>query len=261
LLTVAAVGCFVGVLRAQVVLIDLNTQVLEGGGPGGTWNAYAVPTDINGSTVVNSAGGSTGITLSRSGTFTDGTNSGDASTFDNNALGLEGLPSWATSTTDNSASGDFFYTSNGGTTIHSFQLIFGGLTPGQTFSLDMLASRNTSLARGFYEYSLNGGGSWLGLNVLNGDGTPATDLGWNATNTKDQAFQNDVDGYANHRYMNVSNIALIGTTLAVRTTDANPLTGNFSVVNAIRLSVVPEPASTLFLLLSGASLLALRRRH
>lgn len=244
--------------KANLFLIDLNT--LAGTGAlGGTWNTYAEPDDINGGVLKDSTGSTVaGVTLSRAGTITDSTNSGASDVFDN--TNPDSLPAWATSSTDNAASGDYFFTDvKTQTGDDSFILTIDGLTMGRTFSLDLLASRNEGNAVGFYEYSLNDGTTWNGLAVLNSNGTLATTDGWDTNNTKTQPFEADTQGYDLHRYMSASAVALTGTTLQIRAMDIND-TGSYSVLNAIRLNLVPEPA-TLGLVLLGLTALVSRRRR
>jgi hypothetical protein len=258
-IVLALVICWLGIApiaRAEVILIDFSAS-LGSGGPGGTWNVYAQPTNINGSPVVDSTNTATAITTSITGQWTNSGNSGTTNAFDNNAAGLAGLPAWATSTTQNNASGDLFYTSNGSDgNIHQGILTFSNLPVGYTFTLDVLASRNTGAADGFYDFSLNGGGSYTGFTVLNGDGTVLT----GRANTQAVAFDNLVDGYQNHRYMSSSGI-LTGSTLAFRMTDISNANGNFASVNAMRLTVtaIPEPGSVCLLLLGTAGYLLVRR--
>lgn len=245
---------------ATTLLLDFNTT--EGvGAVGGTWNAYATPANINGSALLNSGGTTTGVTLSVSGTISDNANTGTA-VFDNNAVGLVGLPAWVTSATDNGASGDNFFTSNTGAVQHSFTLTFGGLTAGDSFSLDMLASRNSGSGRGFFEYSLDGGNTWAGFKVMNPDGTAATAAGWSGNDTQSQVFSLQSDGFTAHRYLNVSNVTLTGTTLAVRVMDGDAVATTFNALNAARLTItaVPEPGRCL-ILLPGLLAAFLRRRR
>jgi hypothetical protein len=166
-------------------------------------------------------------------------------------------PTWATSSTNNGASGDYFFTSTS-TALDSFTMIFAGLTPGDTFSLDVLASRNDGASsRGTYTYSLDGGTTTSGLNVLKSDGTAETAAEWVGQNTKTREFHGLNDGYTLHRYMNIGNVTLTGSTLRLTVTD----TGNYSTINAVRLNVVPEPATAGLLAIGGGLLLSARRRR
>jgi len=141
-----------------------------------------------------------------------------------------------TATDNNSASGDNFYTNNTRPAAESFTLTFGGLTSGSVISLDLLAARSSSAALGFYEYSLDGGNSWLGFNVLNADGTAALTDGWDTHNTQTQVFSLQSQGFNLHRYLNVTDITLTGSTLAIRVMDGNDATGTFASLNAVRLN-------------------------
>lgn len=167
-----------------------------------------------------------------------------------------------TSTTDNGASGDYFHTNTNGA-ANTLTLTIAGLTMGNTFSLDMLASRVDNNASGIYEYSLNGGTSWSGFTVLNSDGTVATTDGWNTNNTQTQARHTNTQGYALHHYMNLSDVTLTGSTLQIRATDSNlgtTGTGNYTVINAVPFTVVPEPSS-FGLALVGLDALDTRRKR
>lgn len=230
---------------ALTLLIDLNTNAGSPLPPGNTWNSYATPADITGATLLDSSGSTTGITFNKTGTITDNTSNGGLAIFNPNQPGVEGLPSWVTTTTEAGAAADNFFTSNSGAVAHTFTLTFGDLTPGHTFSLDLLASRNSGSALGFFEYSLDGGTTWTGFTVLNADGTPATTDGWDTATTVDQFFNLQTQGFQLHRYMNASDITLTGTTLDVRTRDANALGPTFSAMNALRLEIIPEPSALL----------------
>lgn len=246
---------------AAVFLIDHNTaeddvSTATGPGPGGVWNRYAAPTNVNGSAIVDATGALTAITYNKTGTIADSSNAGTSAIFDNVA---NPNPSWATSSTDNRSSGDYFFT-NTGASADSFTVTFSGLTSGQSISLDVLASRNTGSPRGFYEWSVDGGTTWKGFTVLNSDGTVATATPWNNSDTQATVFHNVNDGYTAHRYMNTSNQTLVGSTVSVRVTD-EAVSGNYSVINAIRLTVVPEPGSAVLVLAASLLGLAARRRR
>ena len=247
---------------ASTILFDFNT-VNGSGGPGGIWNVYAAPSNLNsGAFLLDSTGATTPLKISVSGTITDSSNAGDAAIF--NHLTPDSLPAWATSSTDNTASGDYFFTSTS-TAADSFTLTITGLTAGDTLSLDLLASRNdTAMPGALYEYSLNGGASWLGFSVLNSDGSLALTDGWDTFNTQTKAFNNEGQGYNLHRYMNVNGITATGSTVQLRVTDSNlndaTITNSYAVLNAVQLTIVPEPA-TVGLLSLGLGLGALIRRR
>ena len=248
---------------AAVYLVDLNTQNATGGaaagsgGVNGTWNRYAAPTNLTG-TLVDSTGAGSSITIGRSGTITDsGFGNGaapDTIVFNNNVPNSQ--PAWATSSTDNRSSGDYFFTSTGAD-FASYTVNFGGLTPGTSVSIDVLASRNDGLVKGFYDYSLDGGATFTGFTVLNSDGTPTA----GRADSKTAQFDAQADGFNNHRYLNFTGTTLPGSTLLVRVTDAQNVVNAFAVINAIRvITPVPEPTTASGLLVLGG-LASLRRRR
>lgn len=246
--------------RAETLLFDFADS-LGSGGPGGTWNVYGAPAEVSAATVLeNSTGATSAIRMSFAGNLSESANTGTANVFDNNAAGLEGQPSWAASTTNNNAAGDIFFTSNASDgQIHTVTFTVTNLTAGGRVSIDLLAARNTGVADGFYEYSIDGA-TFQGFNVLNADGTPATANNWGSNTTQSQAFDNDVDGSDNHRYMNINEVTLPGTSMRIRVTDISNANSNFAAINAMRLTVVPEPA-TIGLLAAGMGLLVLRRKR
>lgn len=255
----AALAALASPASALTLLIDLNTNAGTPLPPGNTWNSYATPADINGSTLLDSAGLPTSVTFNKTGTITDNTANSGTAVFDPNQAGVAGLPAWVTTTTNAGAAADNFFTANAGVAAHSFTLKFSGLTPGFTFSLDLLASRNSGSATGYFDYSLDGGLNWIGFTVLNADGTTATTDGWNTNTTASQPFSLQTQGFQLHRYMNVSDVTLTGTTLDIRTTDSNTNASTFSAVNALRIEIIPEPGSALLFL--GGSLVLLSRRR
>jgi hypothetical protein len=245
------------------VLVEFS-ETLLGDGPGGTWNKFSAPSGITGGTLVDPTGGATVITFAFAGTLNNSGNAGTANAYDNTSA--VGNPAWVATTTNNLVAGDLFFTDNGTGGpggVGQATFTFGGLTAGQTFSLDFLGARNTGVADGFYEYSIDGGATFEGLNVLNPDGTLATDA-WTGFNTKTKSFDNLADGYTAHRYMNVSDIALTGSTLQFRATDISATSGNFAALNAMRLTVsdpVPEPAAVGLLAVAAGASLGRRRRR
>lgn len=247
---------------AGIFLVDFSADVInQGGGPGGKWNTYATPGSVNGSTMLTAANAASTITIKLDGTATDNSQA-EANVFEPNRTGYEGSPSWAVSTTDNTAAGDFFYTNNSATsTPHTYTVTFGGLTVGDKVSLDLLASRNSADSKGYYDYSLDGGTTWFGFRVLNHDGTVAATNNWSTNDTKGQVYRAREEGFQLHRYMNVSDLALTQSTFLVRVTDADAATATFSNINAMRLTVVPEPATAALVGVAAAGLLARRRRQ
>ncbi len=220
--------------RAETFLIDFNTTQTSGAYPDASaWNIYAAPANINGSVLSNTAAAASGITLSYSGDLLDSTG---AWTWNGNG------PAWVAA--DRSA-GDFFWTGQTANNVESFTLVFSGLTAGATASLDLFASRSSGLdVSGYYEYSLNGGGAWLGFSVLKPDGAAETAAGWNSNNTKTQPFDINADGFINGRYMSFAGSVVTGATLMVRVTDAAAASNAtaYSGINAMRLQVTaPMP--------------------
>lgn len=233
---------------AQVFNVDFNTA---DGAAGADWNVFADETDVNGSTLTTSTTATSLVTLSAAGNLVDSKGS--------NLSNSANRPSWVTV----EAGDDFFWTDNNGTGGgESFTLTYGGFTIGHQVSLDVFASRSSASAvYGNYEYSLDDGSNWLGFNVLQSDGTAETNAGWAANDTQSQTFHINDDGYDNGRYMNISDITLTGTTLQVRATENADDDGAYIGINAMRLTVIPEPSSYALLAgLLGMSYVIIRRR-
>jgi len=236
-----------GSATAQTFNIDLNTA---NGTAGADWNVFAAPGDINGSTLTPNTGGSSGVTFSASGNIVDSTGSGLSNDLNR--------PSWVSA----AAGDDFFWTDNNGTGGgESFTLTFDGMAVGSTVSLDVYASRDsTASVFGTYEYSLDGGNSWFGFDVLKNDGSAETADGWDSNDTQSQTFHINNDGYDHGRYLNISEITLTGSSIQVRITE-NTADDAYIGINAMQLAVIPEPQS--FAMLAGLMCLAsvmLRRR-
>lgn len=245
---------------ATVFLIDLNENAGSPLPSGQTWNTYAAPTNITGATILNSTGQSSSVTFSVTGTITDNTANFGTAVFDPNQSGVVNLPSWVVAAGANGAAGDNFFTNNSTTTAASYTLRFGGLTAGDIVSIDLLASRNSGSALGFFDYSLDGGSTWTGFRVLNADGTIATTNGWDTNTTKSQEFGLQSQGFTLHRYLNAADLTLTGSSLMIRTTDANDTTTTFSAINAIQVTVTPEPTTGALLMMAMACLGCRRRR-
>ncbi|WP_269522993.1 PEP-CTERM sorting domain-containing protein [Coraliomargarita parva] len=245
-------------LSAQTTyLIDFNTTRTTSTFPGGAsaWNVYAADTDIEGSavTIADTSGSTaTGITLIGAGSLTD---SGNTETLDN------GGPSWVTEGNSSNAAGDYFFTSTG-SGAESFTLTFGNLVEDSQISLDLFSSRYTDTATGYFEYSIDDGSTWYGFSVLEKDGTATTDVYWLGEDTSSSPYRGKSDGDALGRYMNEI-ITLSGTTsLQIKVTDYVTGSGTYTVLNALRLTVIPEPSN--YALISAgfaAGLIALRRRR
>lgn len=245
---------------ATVFLIDLNENAGSPLPSGQTWNTYAAPTNITGATILNSTGQSSSVTFSVTGTITDNTANFGTAVFDPNQSGVVNLPSWVAAGGANGAAGDNFFTNNSTTTAASYTLTFGGLTAGDVVSIDLLASRNSGSALGFFDYSLDGGSTWTGFRVLNADGSVAMTNGWDTNNTQSQVFGLQSQGFTLHRYMNAADLTLTGSSLKIRTTDANDTTSTFSAINAIQVTVTPEPTTGALLMMAMACLGCRRRR-
>lgn len=257
---IAVSGLAAGADASVVVLLDFN-NINGSGGPNGTWNSYAAPGNVNGGILKDSGGANTPYTATLAAGASDSSNAGTDVVFHNTIP--DSLPAWATSGDNNDASGDYFFTNNAAG-VHTLTLTFGGFTPGDRVSVDLLASRNeANQPGGLYEYSLNGS-TYAGFSVLNSDGTPAMTDGWDTFNTQTKAYNNETQGYNLHRYMNVSDVTLTGPTLTVRVTDSSlndtSINASYAVLNAVRLTVVPEPSAAAAFAI-GAGLLALRRRR
>ncbi len=241
--------CLTAAASAQTIFnIDLNTV---DGDAGTGWNVYAAPTDVNGSTLTTSTNAASAVTLSANGNLVDSLGS--------NLSNAVNRPSWVPV----NAGDDFFWTDNNGTGGgESFTLIFGGFRIGNEVSLDIFASRSSSASVfGNYKYSLDGGTNWFGFDVLKNDGTAETANGWGTNDTQSQTFHINNDGYDNGRYMNMADVTLTGTTLQIRATETT-LDDAYIGINAMRLTVIPEPNNYALLAgVLGMSYVMLRRHQ
>lgn len=242
-------------------LMDFNSHT---GGtsshPGGAaaWNIYAAPADISGGGIKDSTGSTAaGLTFNKSGTITDSNNTG-ALAFNN----ATGGPSWVTddgALGNTGAAADYFYTSLT-TGSQSFTMTFSGLASGSVVSLDLFFSRaDANSGNGFYSYSLDGGATWLGLNVLEKNGSLSTDARWASSNTLAAMFRGQEDGNNQARYMNASDLT-IGASGTLQFKVQDDAGGGWAGINAARLTVIPEP-STAALLAGVACVATFRRRR
>jgi hypothetical protein len=230
-------------LSAQTYLLDFNTADTSGYPQGSSaWNIYAAPTDINGGLIKSTTGSTAaGLTLSKSGTMTDSANSGSVNVFGNTTGG----PSWLTNngTLGNTgAAGDYFYTSTN-STVDSFTMTVGGLTAGSAVTLDLWMSRSSGAGGdGFFDYSMDGGGSWTGFKVAEKSGVLSTDAYWSGNTTASTTYRAYTDGWVGARYMTSQSVVMTGTTLIFRATDATT-TGGWTGIGAVQLQVsaIPEP--------------------
>lgn len=234
---------------ATVINVDFNTS---DGNAGAGWNVFADTSDISttpASTALDdNADASTDYTLSATGTFDDSTGA--------NMIGAT-PPSWVSA----EAGDDFFWTDSGGNS-EFFTLTYGGFTIGDKIDLDIFSSRDSATfsVGGTFEYSLDGGSTWSGFQVLTSAGVLETADGWTGEDTQSKDFSLITDGYDNGRYMNIEGITLTGTTLQVKATEL--ASGNtYTGINAMRLTVIPEPSTyTLLAGLLGLCSVMLRRR-
>ncbi len=262
LLTALTASCLSFAHAQTTYLIDFN----EGAGdsrPGGTWNEYDTPTNIDGSVIVDSTNTSSAITLSKSGTIKDSSNTGTTKAFNN----ATGGPAWVTtdgSLANTGAAADYFFTDNG--SVASFTITYGNLNEGDTVNLDLWASRaDTTSGIGYYSYSLDGT-NWFGFDVLNKDGSASSangrdSIAWNTTDTLEQEFRAQIDGNDNARYMNASSLT-IGASEALYVKAQDITSGFWTPISAMRLTVIPEPSSYALLAgISGLAWVVLRRRR
>lgn len=247
-------------LRAQTTyLIDFNGVADAGGYPGGesAWNRYSGPGDVTG--LLSDTGGSSSgsISISQTG-MNNSTNTGTA-IFDN----PDGGPAWVTDSTElalTGAASDYFFTSTSSTS--SFTVTLAGFNIGDIVSLDLWASRNSSTnGIGFYSYSLDNGSTWHGFQVLNKDGSPATANGWNTHNTLTQSYHASNDGNIAARYMHGGELVLIDEMILIRGQD--PQASHWTPLNAIRVQVIPEPATVAMItaLFTLGAVVIFRRRQ
>jgi hypothetical protein len=248
--------------NAETFLVDFN-DADSGTYPGSsTWNAYADPADVDGSTLSNSSGSDvTGITLSYTGTMQVSGTSGTGALADS-----ADAPAWVGSSTATAASSDYFWTDNkeaDADSPASFTLQFAGFDEGDQVSLDLWASRNAVNAEGNYEYSYNGI-DWFGFNVLQQDGSAETAAGWDTNTTQSQVFDNDLDGSDEGRYMNVGDLTITDTeSLYIKVTDpVGSNVGIYAVLSGMQLVVIPEPSTSAALIgLLVFSLPLIRRKR
>jgi hypothetical protein len=254
-ISLALIATTSSIFAANVYQIDFNTA---GGSAGADWNVYSSYTDLVSSTTL------TDTDSTSSSIFI--TASGDIDTSSGTGLYNDNGPSWLESNgAGDNAADDFFWTTNnsGLDTAQSFIMTFGGLTAGNEISLDLFASRSSSLVlTATYEYSLDGGTTWAGFTVLESGGAAAVTDGWDTANTQTQVFNLDENGgYEDGRYMNISGITLTESTLDVRVSVAAD--ANYAGINAAQLTIViPEPSTYAFLggLLTLAHVVLRRRR-
>ena len=232
----------------SVYLIDFNNNTTPASAG---WNVYAAPANVTGVMSDTSGSSSAGVTIGVSGTIYDSSGAG--------MYNAASAPSWVTK-----AAGDDFFWTEASTTIirgqnSSFVVNYGGMAAGTTVALDVFASRNsTYVLTAYYEYSLDNGSTWSGLSVLDNTGAAATANGWDTKNTQNQVFNLVTDGYNSGRYMSTMDVTLTGSTLLLRLQEDPG--SDYAGINAMRLTVVPEPASLALLTSASGLILCLRRK-
>ncbi len=235
---------------AETYLMDFNTFQSSGGYVGSNWNTYATPGDVTGAIQDNTGSILAGVSLEVTGDLGDTTHSG----YFTNATGGA---AWAT--TDGSlgntqAVGDYFDSNSTGSPAI---FTFGGLTAGDTVSLDIFASStaNSDSPRGYYSYSLDQGATYFGFDVVEKDGTVfvAGGAGQNYFN----AFSY---GNTDARYMNISSLTVGASGNVQVKVLQDPGFGRYAVVSAMQLTVIPEPSTFALLIAAGMGLLLTRRR-
>jgi hypothetical protein len=243
--------------NAETFLIDFNSADTGGYPDSSTWNILAEAGDLDGSALENSSGSTaSGITLAYSGdTLNVNTRTGTE------VLATAGnAPSWVGSASATSASSDYFYTSPD-YNVDSGIFTLAGFTEGDQISFDIWASRENVNSLAYYEYSLDSGITWLGFNVLNSDGSLETEDGWDSNTTQLQYFGGQVDGGSEGRYMNISDLT-IGASGDFQIRVSDDADGTYVVLNAMRLTVIPEPStSVVFLGLLALTLPLIRRNR
>ena len=239
-------------------LMDFNTAKSStdypAAHPSAQWMTFAAPADVTGTLIDSVGSASLGISVAHTGDFEDSTGTG--------LYNANMAPAW---TRGVAPADDFFWTGPADTdNVKTFTLTFGGFSVGDTVSLDLFASRNSSLAlTGYYEFSLDGGSTWSGFTVLDVSGAVDTANGWDTKNTQTQLFDIDNDGYTLGRSMSIAGTVLTGTELQVRVT--KPEGSSYTGLNSARLMVtsIPEPStSTAVAAMTSAGMcLWLRRRR
>lgn len=254
LLAAAFLAATAPLSRAVTFLIDLGTNSASSSYPTGTWNSYSHTSVKISSALKDSANNTTGVNFIGEGTISTGGSAG-SSTY--NTAGVPAGLSWLATSAAPAAAEDWLYTTTtSGDFSHTYT--FSNLTVGSVFSLDLVSSRDSASAIGRYSYSLDGT-TWTGFNVVDANGAAVTTDGWGANTTLTQSFNGQTQGYTAFRYMNASGVTLTGTNLIIRAQDVGN-NGSFAGANAMRLTIIPEPASAI-LTLSGIALSAFRRRR
>ena len=242
--------------QAVTFLIDLGANSASSSYATGTWNTYSHTSIKVASVLKDSANNTTTVGFVGAGTINTGGSPGSG-TY--NTAGIPSGLSWLATPSAPAAADDWLYTNNttNGDVSHTYT--FSNLIAGNVFSLDLVSSRNTGTAKGLYAYSLDGGSSWIGFNVVDSNGVAVTSNGWGTNTTYTQTFDSQTQGYSAFRYMNASNVTLTGDKLMVLVQDVgNDL--SYAGANAMRLTVVPEPGTAILSLL-GLGIAAFRRKR
>jgi hypothetical protein len=258
---------------ADTVLIDFSTVNNTGETTlGGWWNTFAMPVDIHGGgsylnwsdLLTRYVDGSDvtpcTIMLDYSGPLVPGTTGGNY-VFNNNQAGLSGQPSWAASSSDDMAAGDYFYVWNTPAYVPIVTFTLQGLTPGTLLSIDLLTSLNSSNARGYYSYSADHFATQHGFDMVNPDGSLARSHTLADGTESFFAFRGQIDGWTNHRYLNISDVVVPQSgTVDVRI-QPDFGTNDIAPISAMRLSIVPEPGASALIAFGALALASWRAKR
>lgn len=222
--------CLIGALllarnaSAQIILLDFNTTQTPAPTIGGTWNSLASPSTLN--TVVDSENNTlSGVTV-------DFSNAGDSGI----SMGSRGSD---ISFADLGAYGDYFFFGSAVTGT----VTISGLDDNFTYQVDLVSAQSTTSSPRIADFSINGSF---------GDSTPNGDN-----------FDGNLDGWIDGDSIMWSSVSLSnvsGGTGDIVLTVSVP-SGNTGMINALRVTTIPEPSTIAFAGLACVLLLGLRRRH
>lgn len=252
-----AIGVFAGLaitplaVSAHTYLIDFNSTATSGGYPGGagTWNVYRTPNDATG-LIRDTTGVTSSIRIGLSATGARSFGLGDSSQGSQIDPSVGG-PDWLITGPDHTdtQAGDYFFTHTEGKGDDSIIVTFSGLEPGSLVAIDLWMGRiRDQEGDGRFTYSLDGGSTTAGFDVLEKDGTPAGGA-WSGATTKETTFRVFEDGRQLGRYMSITGLEVSQDgTVVVTATDAPDSSWTGIAALRLRVSTIPEPSTYVGLL-------------